>query len=31
MYLQNVFTNHIFNKYVKTGIDIELVTMVDMP
>ena len=31
VYLQNVFTNHIFNEYVKTGFAIKLQTMVDMP
>ena len=29
--LQNVFTNHIFHVYVKTGFDIRYPAMVDMP
>ena len=28
--LQNVFKNHIFNVYVKTGFGIKYLTMVDM-
>ena len=31
MYLENVFTNHIFNINVKTGSGIKYPTMVDMP
>ena len=30
-YLQNVFTNHIFNIYVKTVFGIKYPTIVDMP
>ena len=29
--VQSVFTNHIFNIYVKTGFGIKLLTMVDIP
>ena len=31
VYLQNVFTNHIFDIYIKTGFGIKYPTMVDMP
>ena len=31
VYLQNVFTNHIFKIYVKTGFGTKSQTMVDMP
>ena len=31
MYLQNAFTNHIFDKYVKTGLGIKWSKIVDMP
>ena len=31
VYLQNVFTNHIFNIYVKTGFGIKQPKTVDMP
>ena len=31
MYLQNVFKNHKFNIYVKTGFGIKKPKMVDMP
>ena len=31
VYLENVFTNHIFNMYVKTGFGIKSPTLFDMP
>ena len=31
VYLQNIFTNHIFDIYVKTGFGIKWPTMADMP
>ena len=31
VYLQNMFTNHIFDIYVKTGFGIKQPRMVDMP
>ena len=30
-YLQNMFTNYLFNIYVKTGFGIKYPTIVDMP